>query len=102
MTMASLDKDFAPNPAGSLQDYNKLLFESIDEGLSTLGEPSKSALYDALDRSFNLKKTDIIFRTGDFYNALNRIFGSGAVHLQRLFMKNFSEKTGCSCVAFPL
>ena len=92
----------SPKPVRSLQGFDMLLIESIDEALSSLVEPAKSAIYHHLESSFDMKKSEIIFRPNDFYDAMERIFGSGAVHLQSLFMKKLNEKMGRSCMVVQL
>jgi hypothetical protein len=49
-----------------------------------------------------MKKSEIIFRPNDFYDALERIFGSGAVHLQSLLMNRLNEKMRSSCMVVQL
>jgi hypothetical protein len=73
-------------------DFEKLLLEAIDEGLSTLGESSKQAIYFHLDKSFNIKKTEIPNKVEPFEQALKRIFGIGADFIETLIIKRLTEK----------
>jgi hypothetical protein len=76
------------------RDFNKLLFEAIDEGLSSMGESSKQAIYFHLKKGFNVDKHEIPRKIEDFARGIERIFGSGANVLEILIMKNLYEKAG--------
>jgi hypothetical protein len=76
------------------RDFEKLLLEAVDEGLSSLGEPSKQAIYFHLERGFNIKKQEIPYRIKAFAKAIEKIFGLGANFLESLIMKRLYEKIG--------
>jgi hypothetical protein len=78
----------------SKKDFDKLLFEAIDEGLSSIGESSKQAIYLHLEKDFEIKKHEIPYKIEDFVRALEKIFGLGAGFLEILIMKNLYEKVG--------
>jgi len=44
-----------------------------------------------------IKKQEIPFRIDDFQNALEKLFGIGARHLEILFVKNLHEKLKITC-----
>jgi len=75
-------------------DFERLLLEAVDEGLSSLGESSKQAIYFHLKISFNLKRHEIPHKIEDFADAIEKIFGLGANFLEILIMKRLYEKTG--------
>ena len=74
------------------RDFEKLLLEAIDDGLSALGESAKQAIYYHLDRSFNIKKEEIPSRMITFTQAIENIFGVGAHFIEILIMKRLFEK----------
>lgn len=76
--------------------FNKLLREAVDEGLSSLGENSKQAIYFHLKKSFNIKKQEIPYKIEALANAIEKIFGLGANFLEILIMKRLYEKIGQS------
>jgi hypothetical protein len=78
----------------SKSKFEKLLLEAVDEGLSSLGEPSKQAIYFHLEKSFNIKKEEIPYKTKSFKEAIEKIFGLGANFLEILIMKRLYEKIG--------
>lgn len=74
--------------------FDKLLLEAVDEGLSSLGESSKQAIYFHLAKSFNVKRNAIPFEIVAFAEAIEKIFGLGANFLEILIMKRLHEKIG--------
>jgi hypothetical protein len=74
------------------KNFDQLLLEAIDEGLSGLGEAGKASIYIYLERCFNIRKQEIPNKLIDFSNALERIFDLGARQLEKLFMKNLRDK----------
>jgi len=78
----------------SKRDFEKLLLEAIDEGLASLGESSKEAIYFHLDKSFSIKKQEIPDKVEAFTGAIENIFGWGANFLEILIMEKLHEKVG--------
>lgn len=74
--------------------FQGMLLEAIDEGLSSLGDSSKLAIYFHLEKTFDIKKCDIPNRIDDFTSAIEAIFGQGAKLLQIQIMKNLHKKLG--------
>jgi adenylyl- and sulfurtransferase ThiI len=75
-------------------DFEEILLEAIDEGLSSLGESSKWAIYFHLEKNFKIEKQQIPQKIQDFAEALEEIFGVGANFLEILIMKRLYEKIG--------
>jgi len=78
----------------SRKDFDKLLLEAVDEGLSSIGESSKQAIYFHLEKGFNLEKQKIPNRIEDFAHAIEKIFGLGGNFLEILIMKRLYERMG--------
>lgn len=76
------------------RDFGKILLEAIDEGLSSLGQSSRQAIYFHLEKSFNIKKQEIPLRIEGFTDAIEQLFGSGADYLEILIVKRLHEKIG--------
>ncbi len=76
------------------ENFDQLLLDAIDEGLSGLGEAGKASIYIHLEGIFNIRKQEIPDKLDGFSNALQRIFGLGARHLEILIMKNLHAKVG--------
>ena len=82
-------------------DFEKLLLEAVDEGLSSLGDSPKQAVYFYLEKTFKIKKMDIPDKIDEFTNAIEKIFGHGAKHLEIQIMKRLYEKIGRTFKYFP-
>ena len=76
------------------KDFEKLLLDAVDEGLSALGESSKQAIYFHLEKSFNIKRNEIPERVGAFAQAIESIFGAGAGCLEVLITHRLNDKVG--------
>ncbi len=74
--------------------FEKILLEAVDEGLSSLGESPKQAVYFHLEKGFKIRKHEIPYRINDFAHSLDKIFGQGADFLEILIMKRLHEKIG--------
>jgi len=79
------------------ENFDQLLLDAIDEGLSGLGEAGKASIYIHLEGIFNIRKQEIPNKLDGFSNALQRIFGLGARQLEILIVKNLYEKVGSLC-----
>lgn len=76
------------------RNFEKLLMEAVDEGLSSVGESPRRAIYFHLERSFDIKKEEIPKKVEVFEDAIEKIFGFGADFLEILIMKRLFEKIG--------
>ena len=77
-----------------VQKLERLLIQAVDEGLSSLGDSSKQAIYFHLDKSFNIKKEQIPQKIEAFVAAIEKIFGVGANFVEVLIMRKLDEKIG--------
>ena len=76
------------------RNFEKILIEAIDEGLYSLGESSRQAIYFHLEKNFCIKKREIPRKIKDFAESIEQIFGVGADFLEVLIMKRLCEKVG--------
>lgn len=74
--------------------FNQLLLEAVDEGLSSLGESAKQAIYYHLEEDFNITRQEIPQKIEGFTAAIEHIFKSGAPHIKILMMKRLHQKAG--------
>ena len=72
--------------------FEELLLESVDEGLSSLGESSKQAIYFHIEKRFNIKRREIPGNIAAFDQAIEKLFGLGASFLKTLILKRLLEK----------
>ena len=75
------------------ENFDQLLLEAIDQGLSGLGEAGKASIYIYLESIFNIRKQEIPNKIDGFSNALKRIFGLGAPQLEILIKKKLKKNS---------
>jgi hypothetical protein len=73
-------------------EFDRLLVESIDEGLASLGEAVKNSVYQHLSDDFGIEKSNIPAMILCFSDIMHKIFGLGANRLEIRFMKNLNSK----------
>ena len=73
-------------------NFEELLMESIDEGLSLLGESSKPVVYFYLEKTYKMNRVDSPYRIEDFIGAIEKMFGTGAKILEIQIMKCLFKK----------
>ena len=78
----------------SKKEFDELLLGTTDEGLASIGESSKQAIYFHLEKGFNIKRQEIPDKIADFQDAIEKIFGLGAKFLEIIIMKRLHEKVG--------
>ncbi len=71
-------------------NFEKLLLEAVDEGLSSLCSSSKQTIYSLLENTFNIRKRDIPYKIEEFADALGKIFGAKPIEI--LIIKRLNEK----------
>ena len=76
------------------RDFEKLFIEAVNEGLETLGESGKHMIFFHLDKSYSVKKHEILEKPEAFARGLEKIFGAGASVLERLILKSLYSKLG--------
>lgn len=74
--------------------FSKVLLAAIEEGLSSLGNSPREAIFYHLETSFQLKKKDIPLNLTEFKKALEKIFGPGTPYLEKLITARLYEKLG--------
>jgi len=84
----------------SKRSFEKLLLEAVDDGLSSLGDSAKHAIYFHLEKTFNINRRDIPSKIEQFADAIEKIFGFGAKPIEVLIMRRLYEKVG-GVVEYP-
>jgi hypothetical protein len=82
-------------------NFENALLESIDEGLSLLGESPKQAVYYHLEKNFNMRRQDIPRKIDEFTEAIEKIFGAGAKIIEIQIMKCLFKKVGHNFRYYP-
>ena len=79
---------------GKSKDFGKLLLDSIDEALLSLGELALQSVYFHIEKNFAVKPEEIPGNLEHFQLALEKIFGIGSRFIEILIMKNLYAKIG--------
>lgn len=80
--------------AAKKKTFEKLLLESIDKALGSLGESARQSIYFHLQSKFKITKQEIPQRLEAFEDGLEKIFGLDAQFIEILIMKNLYSKIG--------
>ena len=75
-------------------EFDIILADSIEKGLSVLGESPKQEIYSYIEKKYNLPKEKIASKTDLFVPAIEKIFGSGAEFLEGQILKTLYERIG--------
>lgn len=77
------------------KEFNQLILESVDEGLSILGDdPVKRTFYYHLEKRDNIKRDEIPEKLEAFHNALAELFFTGSAILERRMSRHLYERLG--------
>lgn len=72
--------------------FKKVLLEALDEGLSTIGESARKAIYFHLQNLYSLKREEIPDNPKAFVEGLRKIFGLGAEVIEKAVIKSLYSK----------
>lgn len=74
--------------------FRKALLEAVDDGLLTLGESGRKAIYFHLQSLYSVKREDIPEHPEAFVESLRKIFGLGAEVIEKAVIKSLYHKLG--------
>jgi hypothetical protein len=76
------------------EDFKRVLIEAVDNGLLTLGESPRSAIYFHLERNLHLKREEIPEKVEKFLEGLENIFGPGSRVVEKVIVKDLYSRLG--------
>ena len=76
------------------QSFNDILLDSIDDGLSVLGNEPKQAVYQYLSSIHALYREQIPERVDDFAVGMRKALGSASKVIERLILKKLFQRLG--------
>jgi len=77
----------------SFNEFRKVLLETIDKSLKqVLGETATQTIYFHLEQKHHLKREDIPDNLEDFRFTLEKIFGIGALVIEKTIMENLHSR----------
>ena len=74
-----------------LNGFQEVAIDAIDQVFSMIGSEPKISLYRLLEKKYKLRQEDIPGRIGDFSNAIEQIFGTGALLIELEIMKKIRQ-----------
>jgi hypothetical protein len=81
--------------------FSQLLLDSIDEGLSVLGNEPREAVYQFLRTILSLSREDIPDHVPDFAAGLKKALGGASKVIERVVLRKLFEKTGSNFREVP-
>ena len=72
--------------------FDSLFLEAVDSAFSMLGDSTKQAIYFHLKNSFGVSREAIPHHIETFVNALEQVFGQGALLLEAKIMETLQRK----------
>jgi hypothetical protein len=92
-TVSGLDEEsFSVEMAGGSEHFGQVLLEAVEEAFSSLGVPVEQKIFCTLEKTFGIRRSEVPHRIEDFSDAIEKIFGLGAVQLEILVKKRFRKK----------
>ncbi len=70
------------------------LLRAVDDGLLVPGEIVRAAIYERIERSYQLKREEIPEKLEAFHRALQDLLGAAAEVMEKLIAKNLYSRLG--------
>ena len=70
----------------------KILLEAVDEGLLVPGEIVRAAIYERIERSYQLRREEIPEIVETFHRALQELLGAGGKVMEKLIAKSLYRR----------
>jgi len=77
-----------------MSTFTDVFLRSVDKGLSVLGDSVRSSIYHHVERKHGLSRRDLAMKPGDFADALEDLFGTGAGTLLKAIVKELFLSVG--------
>jgi hypothetical protein len=72
--------------------FREVLLQAIDDGLLVPGEIVRAAIYDRVERSYQIRREEIPEKLELFHKALRDLLAAGSEVLERLIAKNLYRR----------
>lgn len=79
---------------GSSVDVRVALVQAVDEALLVPGEIVRTAIYERIERSYQVRREDIPEKVEAFHKALEELLGSSAKVMEKIIAKSFYTRLG--------
>ena len=86
--------DMPASPSMSPSRQREALLEAVDQGLLVPGEIVRAAIYERIERSYQIRREEIPEKLETFHNALQELMSTGAKVIEKLIAKNLYQRLG--------
>ncbi len=83
------------------QSFGQILLDSVDEGLSVLGNEPRQAIYQYLATIHSLDREQVPDKVDEFSSGLKKALGSASRVIERLILKKLFQKIGSTFREVP-
>jgi hypothetical protein len=77
------------------------LLHAIDDGLAVPGEIVRTAIYDRIERSYQLRREEIPDHLDTFHKAFQDLLGASAKVMEKIIAKNLYQRLGLNFTPRP-
>jgi len=74
--------------------FSDVLLQAVDQALLVPGEMVRTAIYERIERSFQVKREEIPEKLPAFQSALRELLGAAAKVMEKLIAKNLYSRLG--------
>ena len=82
------------SPSMSPSRQREALLEAVDQGLAVPGEIVRIAIYERIERSYQVRREEIPEKLEIFHKALQDLLGAGAKVMEKIIAKNLYTSLG--------
>ena len=84
----------------SSAELEETLLQAVDEALLVPGEIVRTAIYERIERSYQVRREDIPEKVETFHKALEELLGSGAKVMEKIIAKSFYSRLGLNFIEY--
>ena len=77
-------------------ELEETLLQAVDEALLVPGEIVRTAIYERIERSYQLRREEIPEKVETFHRALQELLGVGGKVMEKLIVRNLYRRLGLS------
>ena len=78
----------------SSAELEEILLQAVDEALLIPGEIVRTAIYERIERSYQLRREEIPEKLETFHRALQGLLGAGGKVMEKLIVRNLYRRLG--------
>jgi len=75
-------------------ELGETLLQAVDDGLLVLGQSARVAIYECIEKSYQVRRENIPDELLTFHRALQDLLGSGARMMERLIARDLYSRLG--------